>query len=76
MNSRKTKFMMRPRGKESSKVRIIQNKGKESGNSHQKLKRSWWTGTYIHSLLIENDGRVRQNISILFPCVCLCACPP
>ena len=28
--------------------------------------------TYIHSLLIEKDGRVRWNISILFPC----ACPP
>ena len=32
--------------------------------------------TYIRSLLIEKDGRVRRNISILFPCVCSCACPP
>ena len=28
------------------------------------------------SFLIEKDGRVCQNISILFPCVCSCACPP
>ena len=27
---------------------------------------------YIRSLLIEKDGRVRQNISILFPCVFVC----
>ena len=32
--------------------------------------------TYIRSLLIEKDGHVSQNISILFPCVCSCACPP
>ena len=31
--------------------------------------------TYIRSLLIEKDGSVRQNISILFSCVCSCACP-
>ena len=30
----------RPRGKESTEVRITQNKGKESENSYQKLKRS------------------------------------
>ena len=24
----------------------------------------------------EKDGLVRRNISILFPCVCSCACPP
>ena len=29
---------------------------------------------YIHSLLIEKDGRVRQSILILFPCVCVCVC--
>ena len=40
MNSNK-----RPRGKESTEVRITQNKGKESENSYQKLKRSRWTGT-------------------------------
>ena len=31
--------------------------------------------TSIRSLLIE-DGHVRRNITILFPCVCLCTCPP
>jgi len=25
-------------------IGITQNKGKESENSYQKLKRSWWTG--------------------------------
>ena len=50
---------------------IVQNKGKESDNSYQKLKSSRWTGTRthtwkqnqnilnIHSLLIEKDGCVR-----------------
>ena len=28
--------------------------------------------TYIHSLLIEKDDCDRQNISIKFPCVCMC----
>ena len=28
--------------------------------------------TYIHSLLIEKDGCDRRNISIKFPCVCVC----
>ena len=28
---------------------ITQNKGKESENSYQKLKRSWWTGTQTHT---------------------------
>ena len=32
--------ILRPRGKEITKVRITQNKGKESENSYQKLKRS------------------------------------
>ena len=27
---------------------------------------------YIHSLLIEKDTCDRQNISIKFPCVCVC----
>ena len=35
-----TKSSFRPRGKESTKVRISQNKGKESENCYQKLKRS------------------------------------
>jgi hypothetical protein len=97
----------------------IQNKGKESENSYQKLKRSRWTDTWTHtrkqnlnistdtaiflnqkranvcehmtkmaslhlchvltcisSLLIEKDCRVHWNITILFPCVCSCVCPP
>ena len=33
-------YIYRPRGKESTKVQISQNKGKESENSYQKLKRS------------------------------------
>ena len=33
----------RPRGKESTEVRITQNKGKESENSYRKLKCSRWT---------------------------------
>ena len=33
-------FRNRPRGKESTEVRITQNKGKERENSYQKLKRS------------------------------------
>ena len=33
-------FEPRPHGKESTKVRISENKGKESENSYQKLKRS------------------------------------
>ena len=33
-------IIIRPHGKESTKVRISQNKGKESENSYQKLKRS------------------------------------
>ena len=32
--------MYRPRGKESTDVLITQNKGKESENSNQRLKRS------------------------------------
>ena len=47
----------RPRGKESTEVRIKQNKGKESENSYQKLKSSRWTGTRTHTL--------KQNRNIL-----------
>ena len=32
--------LIKPHGKESTKVRISQNKGKGSENSYQKLKRS------------------------------------
>ena len=38
INSNK-KWVDRPRGKESTEVRITQNKGKKSENSYQKLKR-------------------------------------
>ena len=38
-----------PHGKESTEVRITQNKGKESENSYQKLKRSRWTGAQTHA---------------------------
>ena len=41
----KINYIIRPRGKENTEVRITQNKGKESENSYQKLKRSRWTGT-------------------------------
>ena len=36
----KTNKWTRPRGKESTEVRITQNIGRESENSYQKLKRS------------------------------------
>ena len=39
----------RPRGKESTGVRITQNKGKESENSYHKLKRSQKRGTQKHT---------------------------
>ena len=97
-----------PRGKESTKVRKSQIKGKESENAYQELKRSQndrhtqthgncieifrlaWpsfsierefvnTGcslcrvfTNIYSLSIEKDSRASRNISIHFPCVCVC----
>ena len=51
-------------GKESTKVRIAQNMGKESENSYQKLKRS---GTQKHM-------ETYRNISKSFR-VFLCACP-
>jgi hypothetical protein len=35
-----TYYIQDTRGKESIKVRITQNKGKESENSYQKLKKS------------------------------------
>ena len=38
-------LVSKPCGKVSTKVRMTQNKGKESENSYQKLKRSRWTGT-------------------------------
>ena len=44
-----TCISFRPRGKESTEVRITQNKGKESENSYQKLERSRWTGTRTHT---------------------------
>ena len=86
----------RPRGKESTEVRKLQIKGKESENSYQELNRSRKgqahtnkrklnrdisTGTAIflnrkrvniYSLSIEEDGHASRNISIQFPCVCVC----
>ena len=44
---------------------ISQNKGKESENSYQKLKRSLKDK-------IDKDGHASRNISIQFPCVCVC----
>ena len=41
-------YIYRPCGKESTEVRITQNKGKESENSYQKLS-SRWTGTWTHT---------------------------
>jgi len=40
----------KPRGKESTEVRITQNKGKENENSYRKLKSSRCTGTRTHTL--------------------------
>ena len=47
----------RSRGKESTEVRIRQNKGKESENSYRKLKSSRWTGTQT------NTRKQNRNIS-------------
>jgi len=43
---------------------FTQNKGKESENSYQKLKRSQWTGTQKHTVtkLKYFDGRGRLSI--------------
>ena len=51
-----------PHGKESTKVRITQNKGKESENSNQKLKRSRWTDTRKKKLkYFDRHGRLSQS---------------
>jgi hypothetical protein len=70
----------RPDGKESTEVRKSQIRGKESENSYQELKRSLkdrHTQTHgncieSYSLPIDKDGHACQNISIQFPCVCVC----
>ena len=41
--------MNEPRGKESTEIRITLNKGKESENSYQKLKRSLEERTRKHT---------------------------
>ena len=51
-------YSIKPCGKESTEVQITQNKGKESENSYQKLKRSQWTGTQTHT------QKQNQNILI------------
>ena len=45
---------------------ITQNKGKESENSYQKLKSSWWTGirTHTHGNKIEIFRQTRPSFSI------------
>ena len=55
----------RPRGEESTEVRISQTKGKESENSYQKLRRSQWTGTQKHmeTKLKYFDGHVHPSQS-------------
>ena len=54
-------------------------------NTHTETKLKYFDGhsslsqseeNDIRSLLIEKDGCLCRNISILFPCVCSCACPP
>ena len=44
---------------------ILQNKGKESENSYQKLKRSLWTGTRKHTVTKSKyfDGHSRLSQS-------------
>ena len=54
-----------PRGNESTKVRISQNKGKESENSYQKLKRSLKDRhTKTHGNCIEIFRQARPSLSI------------
>ena len=54
-----------PRGKESTEVRISQNKGKESENSYQKLKKSLKDRhTKTHGNCIEIFRQARPCLSI------------
>ena len=59
----------RPRGKESTELRITQNKGKESENSYQKLKSSQWRGTGNHTVTkskyFDGHGRLSQSENLL-----------
>ena len=50
-----------PRGKESTEVRITQNKGKESENSYQKLKRSRSRGTRTHTIPLKSIEHCTLN---------------
>ena len=60
-----TDYIYRPCGKESTKVWITQNKRKESENSYQNLKISWWTDTRKHtetkSKYFDWHGRLSQS---------------
>ena len=61
-------MIFKPRGKESTELRITQNKGKESENSYQKLKRSRWTGTRTHTwkqnLNISTDNQNQKTANV------------
>ena len=59
-------IIIRPHGKESTEVRITQNKGKESENSYRKLKSSRWKGTRTHTETKSKyfDGRPSQSEEI------------
>ena len=58
-------YIYRPRGKESTEVQITQNKGKESENSYQKLKRSQWDRhTCTHGNLIKIFRQAQPSFSI------------
>ena len=62
---------IRPRGKENTKVRITQNKRKESENSYQRLKRSRWTGSRKHTVRKSKyfDGQSRLSQSVEDECM-------
>ena len=49
--------------KESTEVRISQNKGKESENSYKKLKRSWRTGIRTHTR--KQNQNILTDMAIL-----------
>ena len=61
----------RPRGEESTEVRVSQNKGKESENSYQKMKRSLKDRhTKTHGNCIEIFRQARPPLSIKRENVC------
>ena len=62
LRPKKLNLTCRPRGKESTEVRISQNKGKESENSYQKLKRSLKDRhTETVSRYFDRHGRLYQS---------------